>query len=105
MGSFPALEAQLRGFTPGYAVRFGQAFSLVHAGRYYLQFAADQAIAGSDGRLSMPIFPMLRVIPNDGDVFSAVPMIQGSLSGQQVKWTRQTAPWTDLGTITITEDE
>ena len=95
----------LRGFQPGYAVRIGQAFSLISGGRRYLHFAAAQAIT-VDGTLTFPIFPMLRVIPADGDVCEfARPMIQGSLAGQSVKWTRQTAPWTDLGTITITEDE
>ncbi len=84
----------------------GQAFSLVHAGRRYLHFVAAETIVGADGLMTVPIFPMLRVIPDDGDVCEfARPMIQGSLSGNQVKWSRQTAPWTDLGTITITEDE
>ena len=95
----------VRGFQPGYAVRLGQAFSLVHQGRRYLHWAAEQGIS-LDGSLELSIFPMLRVIPADGDVLEfAKPMIQGSLSGQQLKWTRQTAPWSDFGTITITEDE
>jgi hypothetical protein len=97
----------LRGADPrGSVARLGQAFSLVHGGRRYLHFVAAEATAGADGRMSVPIFPMLRVIPDDGDVLEfARPMIQGNLSGQAVKWTRQTAPWTDLGTITITEAE
>lgn len=96
----------LRGFTPGYAVRTGQAFSLVTGGRRYLYFAADQALADATGKLALPIFPMLRKFPADGDAAEfARPMIQGSLSGNQVKWTRQTAPWSDFGTITIQEDE
>ena len=87
-------------------LRLGQAFSLVSNARRYLHFAADNVIAGDDGTMTVPIFPMLRVIPNDGDVVEiARPMIQGSLSGNSVKWTRQTAPWSDFGTITITEDE
>lgn len=94
-----------RGFQPGYAVRVGQAFSLVHAGRRYLHFIAEQGLS-LDGTLMLSIFPMLRVIPDYSDVLEfARPMIQGSLSGQSVKWTRQTAPWSDFGTITITEDE
>ncbi len=97
----------LRGIDPrGSVARIGQAFSLVHGGRRYLHFIAAEAVVGTDGRMTVPIFPMLRVIPDDGDVCEfARPMIQGSLSGNQVKWSRQTAPWTDLGTITITEDE
>ena len=99
------MALSVRGFQPGYAVRVGQAFSLVHGGRRYLHFIAEQGLT-LDGALTLSIFPMLRVIPADGDVLEfAKPMIQGSLSGQSVKWTRQTAPWTDLGTITVTEDE
>lgn len=96
----------MRGFTPRYTVKLGQAFSLVHLGRRYLHFAAGQGSVGADGAIVLPIFPMLRVIPVDGDACEfGKPMIQGSLSGNQVKWSRQTSPWTDLGTITITEDE
>lgn len=95
----------IRNLQRGYGVRFGQAFSLVHGGKRYLHFAAEQGIT-LDGTLSIAIFPMLRVIPADGDVLEfARPMIQGSLSGQQMKWTRQTSPWSDFGTISITEDE
>jgi hypothetical protein len=96
----------LRGVRRGYQVRLGQAFSLVHGGRRYLHFAAEQRMAAQDGTLTLAIFPMLRVIPTDGDVCEfARPMIQGSLSGSSVKWNRQSAPWTDIGSITITEDE
>lgn len=95
----------VRGFRRGYNVRVGQAFSHLHLNRRYLYFIAAQDIT-LDGTLELSIFPMLRVIPTDGDVLEfAKPMIQGSLSGQQVKWTRQTAPWSDFGSITITEDE
>lgn len=104
-GGQAGMVLSMRGFQPGYGVRFDQAFSLIHAGRRYLHFTADAAIA-VDGTLTLPIFPMLRVIPADGDVLEfAKPMIQGSLAGQQVKWSRQTAPWSDFGSITITEDE
>ena len=100
------MVAAMRGFTPGYVVKLGQAFSLVHLNRRYLHFAAVTAIVDTGGRISLPIFPMLRLFPNDGDACEfATPMIQGSLSGNQVKWNRQSAPWTDVGTITITEDE
>lgn len=96
----------LRGFTPRYPVRYGQAFSLIVGGRRYLYFAAADLAVGADGKLQLPIFPMLRKFPADGDTAEfARPMIQGSLGGNQVKWTRQTAPWSDFGTLTITEDE
>lgn len=96
----------VRGGTPRYAIREGQAFSVVTSGRRYLHFAAAGVILGADGKAAVPLFPMLRVFPADGDACEvARPMIQGSLSGNQVKWTRQTAPWSDFGTITISEDE
>jgi hypothetical protein len=96
----------VRGFAPQYTVKLGQAFSLAHLGRRYLHFAAADGTASAQGDLHIPIFPMLRVIPVDGDLCEfATPTIQGSLSGSQVKWNRLSAPWTDLGTITITEDE
>ena len=96
----------LRGFRPWYVVRIGRAFSLVHEGRRYLHFAADQGFAGADGSLTLDIFPMLRVIPDDADVCEfGKPMIQGSLTGNKVAYDRLTEPWTDLGKITITEDE
>lgn len=97
---------QLRAITAGYAIKIGQAFSLVHNGRRYLHFAAAQAIADGQGLVTVPLFPMLRVIPAAGAVCEfAKPMIQGSLSGNSVKWSRMSAPWSDFGTITVTEDE
>lgn len=93
----------IRGFQRGGAIRFGQAFSLIHGGRRYLHFSASELVS-LDGTLAIDIFPMLRVIPDDGDVLEvAQPMIQGSLSGG--KLTRQTAPWSEFASITITEDE
>jgi hypothetical protein len=96
----------LKGFTPGYAIRLGQAVSLVVGGRNYLYFAAAGAVAGSDGRMPLSIFPMLRKSPADGDTVEvARPLIEGSLAGNEVAWTRLTAPFCDFGTITISEDE
>ena len=101
------MTLSLRGIDPrGSVARLGQAFSVVSSGRRYLYFVAAETIVGPDGRMTVPVFPMLRVFPADGDACEfAKPMIQGSLSGNQVKWARQTAPWSDFGTITITEDE
>jgi len=95
----------LRSFTPNYSVRMGQAFSLVHQGRRYLHFVASQGVANSTGVLALSIFPMLRVIPDANSVCEFTrPMIEGSLSGNEVAWTRQTAGYFDFGTITISED-
>ena len=105
-GSFLAV----RGGTPGYCIRYGQAFSLIHGGRRYLHFAAAETILGGlgttdAGKATVPIAPMLRVIPGDGAVCEfGVPMIEGSLSGNEVAWDVDTAPWTNVGTIRIDED-
>jgi hypothetical protein len=95
----------LRGFVPGYRVREGQAFNVVRNSKRYLHWAAADTVS-TDGSMRLDLYPMLRIIPDDGSPCEfANPMIQGSLSGNEVAWDRQTAPWTDLGTITITEDE
>lgn len=95
----------LRGFRGGYAVREGQAFSVINAGRRYLHFAAASAIAAGDGTLSLSIFPMLRISPADGDAAEfAVPHLQGSLSGNELAWSRPQGSVFDFGTITIEED-
>lgn len=95
----------LRGFRPSYAVREGQAFSLINDGERYLHFAAAPAVADSAGEMVLSIFPMLRVIPDDGAVCEfASPKIQGSLSGNEASWQRLAGDYCDFGTITITED-
>lgn len=94
---------KIRGFQRGGGVKFDQPFSLIHGGRRYVHFFATDIIS-LDGTLTVDIFPMLRVIPDDGDVIEITrPMIQGSLSAS--KWTRQLGGWSDFGTLTITEDE
>lgn len=95
----------IRGLTSGYGIRYGQAFSLIHEGRRYLQFARAPARADAAGKVTLPIFPMLRVIPSNGDVLEfAKPMIEGSLSGNEVAWDIGLEPYVDLGAIRIDED-
>lgn len=96
----------LRGGTPYYGIREGQAFSVYSNNRHYLHMAAANVIASGTGTVSLDIYPMLRVIPSDGDTVSfGQPVIQGSLSGTETKWTRTSSPISDFGQITITEDE
>ena len=91
---------------PNYYVREGQAFSLVTNACRYLYFASAATLFSNTGGAAVPIFPMLRLSPTDGDACEfGQPKIQGSLSGIEVAWTRPTAPWFDFGTLTITEDE
>lgn len=95
----------IRGFTSRYGIRYGQAFSLIHAGRRYLHFAAANAVVGADGKIVLPIFPMLRVLPGNAAVLEfAKPMLEGSLSGNEVAWDVGLEPFVDLGVIRIDED-
>lgn len=95
----------IKGFSSKYGIRYGQAFNLFHAGRRYIHFAAQDAVAEADGRILLPIFPMLRVIPADGATLDfADPMLEGSLSGNEVAWDIGLEPFADLGVIRIDED-
>jgi hypothetical protein len=97
---------KLRGMAPGYVIREGQAVPVVTLNRRYLYFAGAGVTVGNDGRATVPIYPMLRRSPADGDTCEmADPIIQGSISGNELAWSRLTAPWHDFGTITIVEDE
>ena len=69
----------LRGFPAGYQVREGQFLSLVHNGRRYLHAAAADGAADGNGGLVLPIVPMLRISPGDGEIAEfAQPMIEAS---------------------------
>lgn len=95
----------LKGFAAGYTMRYGQALSLIVNGWRYFHKAAAETVAGGDGRMTLPIFPMLRRSPANNDVAEvAEPKLQGSLSGNEVAWTRLTAPFCDFGTISVSED-
>lgn len=95
----------LKGFAANYEMVYGQALSLSVGGRWYLHFAAAATIADGTGKMALPLFPMLRKSPANGDPVEIVdPKIQGSISGNELGWTRMTAPYVDFGTITITED-
>jgi hypothetical protein len=95
----------LKNFTAGYTVLQGQAFSIVSGGRRYLHFAAADTTATAGGLISLPIFPMLRVIPADTNLCEFTkPYIQGSLSGNEVSWERLPMNYFNFGTIVISED-
>lgn len=97
----------LHGFDPGYVVREGQFFSIIHGGRRYLHAATADTTADGSGLMALPIVPMLRISPSDGDVCEfAVPYIEGwlTLSGNAMQWQLQLEPYTQLS-ISITEAE
>ena len=85
------------GFSTNYAIREGQAFSIVHGGRRYLHMVAADANAGSDGAVTLSIRPMLRVSPAAGAICEfAQPMIEGFLGGDEQCWSLATARTTGL---------
>lgn len=87
----------LRGFAPDYAVRIGQFFSLIEGGRRYLHMAAADMLADADGRMALPIAPMLRVRPANGAICEFVqPMIEGFLDGDRRSWSIDTAMFVGL---------
>lgn len=93
----------LRGFAAGYAVREGQFFSIIHAGRRYLHAAGTDAVAAGDGALALAIVPMLRIVPVDGATCEfAQPYIEGFIPGAAAE-IEQTIAKSMLPTITITE--
>lgn len=77
----------LKGLTPGYAIREGQFFSIIHNGRRYLHSADAQAIADAVGDVTVTVTPMLRVSLSVDDVVEiAKPMIEGALAGDEFAW-------------------
>lgn len=72
----------LRGAYPRTEFVHGRFFSVVHAGVHRVHMVRGRAVAGADGRVALPIWPMLRFISTDGDVCHFdKPMIEGQLIG------------------------
>lgn len=60
----------------------GRFFSIVHDGVHRVHMVRGRAVAGGDGRVALPIWPMLRFLTVDGDVCHFdQPMIEGQLIG------------------------
>lgn len=68
------------GFTPGYTIRAGQFFSLVHNGVRYLHQVVSEVTA-TGGTANLGINPGLKVTPNSGSACEfAQPYIEGFLA-------------------------
>lgn len=94
---------QLRGLTAGVTILDGKFFSLIYGGRRYLHHAAADTVVGASGAVALPIFPMLRISPNDGATIElAKPYIEGELDGNTVDVELAIAKSTPAA-ITITE--
>lgn len=93
----------VKGLTPGYVIRDGQFFSVIHAGRRYVYAAAAAVTASGTGIASLSIYPMLRTALTVDDVIEmAAPMIEGLLSS--VDWDVMQVPFNAV-TFTISESE
>lgn len=78
----------IKGLTPGYTVKEGQFFSIIHAGRRYVYMFTANGTANGSGNLSASIFPMLRAALSTNDVIEiAQPKIEGLvLPGEELSW-------------------
>jgi hypothetical protein len=82
----------LKGLTPRYAIKEGQWFSVIHSGRSYLHSSDAQVIVDASGDATVTVTPMLRTALSVNDVVNlGKPIIEGSLSGDEVAWTLEMA--------------
>jgi hypothetical protein len=60
----------------------GRFFSILHGGVHRVHMVRNRAVADANGRVALPIWPMLRFISTDADVCHFdQPMIEGQLIG------------------------
>jgi hypothetical protein len=73
---------KVRGFGTNTGLLRGEFFSIVHAGRRYVHMITANMTVPADGRISVPIWPMLRFLTVDGEQCEFTePMIEGRLVG------------------------
>ncbi|WP_347270984.1 hypothetical protein [Rhizorhabdus histidinilytica] len=102
-GGQQGMVLRVRGGTSHYAIRKGQFFSLVSGGRRYLHFARGETVLNADGSAEVPIAPMLRIVPQDGDACEfGTPTIEGKVGGDRMSWTHERARMAGLAFV-ITE--
>lgn len=94
----------VRGLYPGDGPSRGDFFSIVHGGRHYVHMATARAVAGTDGRATIQLMPMLRFQTVDGErVALDSPMIEGRLVGFDGKGVQFTRNRTDPLQFSIVE--
>ncbi len=72
----------LRGAYPNTEFVRGRFFSILHSGVHHVYMVRGRVMAGADGRVALPIWPMLRFLTEDADVCHFdQPMIEGQLIG------------------------
>lgn len=94
---------KLRNMTVGYTIREGQFLNGDDGTFAALFMSTSDQVVGSDGKVTVPIWPMIRHSPADGaPTYIAAPMITGRLSGNLNGWTLERAGTRGLQ-FTITE--
>lgn len=87
----------IKGMTPNYPLVVGQWFNHVQAERHYLYKVSGPGSANNSGAVTAQIEPPLRREPEDGDVLLfGAPVIEGSLMGNGLSWTVDSAIQTGL---------
>lgn len=87
----------IRGAQPHYRFREGQFFSVVTGGRHHLISVDAETAVGADGKATLPVSPMLRVLHLDGDVLHVgKPMLEGFVIGEEMAWEMQLGHFTGL---------
>ncbi len=79
----------IKDLVPGYQIKEGQFFTIVHGGRRYVHMFTANATADGSGLIAFAtIFPMLRTALSANDVLElAQPMIEGNvLPGDELNW-------------------
>lgn len=97
------MTLEIHGVTPGITILNGKYFSIIYAGQRYLHHLTADTLVPGTGIVQLPIFPMLRISPNDGATIElAKPMIEGVLGGNVADVELAIAEATPAS-ITITE--
>ena len=97
------MSLEIKGATAGITILNGKWLSIIFAGRRYLHHATADTLVGGDGTCLLPIFPMLRISPNDSATIElATPYIEGTLGGNTVDVELAIAKATPAS-LTITE--
>jgi hypothetical protein len=87
----------LKSCRPNYVYREGQFISVKTGGRHHLIMVDGQAVVASDGTVTVPITPMIRVSHLDNDeVHVSKPMIEGYILGNEQRWRLQVGNFVNL---------
>ncbi|WP_162987213.1 hypothetical protein [Sphingomonas paeninsulae] len=94
----------IKGLTAGYVMKEGQPLSIIHNSRRFLHWFAGDYTADGSGSGATNIYPPLRTALTNNDVIEiAKPYIEGSLSADSDRWSKQAAARNPIS-FTVTED-